>query len=624
MRGGYDLVSFIRKIFKPFIDFNSKYEALMERYNEQKYSAVISGVIFSFFPVVCFYLMEFYEHNPFVDVRSMAQVFNIILFELIAWFFYVLTGRAKVAIRILIVLSTVFGLINHYVTLFRSTPFVPWDVFSIKTAGSVASNYEFVLSKSVLVVTGIFLAIYILMYFMDFRMKMSIKFRWVPAVLVGIAFCSFVNILQDDDFQTDNYLYPFLFTPAYMTKVNGMAVTFAMDMEYVAIDKPSGYKREECKEILEDYEEDKNSKDLPNIIVVMDEAFSDLRVLGEFKTEVDYMPFMHSLQNGAPNTITGNLNVSVCGGNTANTEFEFLTGNTMAFLPNGSIPYQQYIKDESPSMASYLKGLGYATYAQHPYYSSGWDRDTVYPKLGFDHTTFLYDYSRVSYIRDYASDESSFNQIIETFENKEEGKPAFIFNVTMQNHGGYNDYYPDLETVENEYNNSALNQYLSLVKITDEQLENLIAYFKNVDEKTVIVFFGDHQPNDAVASSVLAANGMNYRDLSTEELQLRYKVPYLVWANYDIGSMTDYETSVNYLGAEVLKSAGVPTSDYQNFLLDLKKDYPIISAVKEDVNTDLQKMEEEDKSDSKNKSAEEKLKIYKKLQYYRLFDWKED
>ena len=104
----------------------------------------------------------------------------------------------------------------------------------------------------------------------------------------------------------------------------------------------------------------------PNIIVIMNEAFSDPSVLGDFTTNEDYMPFVHSLLDGADNTISGHLNVSVKGGNTANTEFEYLTGASMAFLPYGSIPYQQYVKKETPSMASYLSSLGYYTIAMHP------------------------------------------------------------------------------------------------------------------------------------------------------------------------------------------------------------------------------------------------------------------
>lgn len=58
---------------------------------------------------------------------------------------------------------------------------------------------------------------------------------------------------------------------------------------------------------------------LPNILVIMNEAFSDVGVLGELDVSEDYMPFVHSLQKGEENALTGTLHVSVKGGNTANT-----------------------------------------------------------------------------------------------------------------------------------------------------------------------------------------------------------------------------------------------------------------------------------------------------------------
>ena len=635
----------------------------------KKYEIIFNVIFFSIFPIVAFYLMEFYEHNPFEEVRFMAGFFNIILFELFAWILYFVTGRAKWALRVVFIVAMVFGLINHYVMLFRSTPFVPWDIFSIGTATSVASNYDFTPTAGVVGVTVIFIALIVLMHFVDFRIKWKFRFRLIPTVLLILALCLFVNALQDEDFQTDNYLYPFLFTPAYMTKVNGMAVTFAMDLKFVAVDKPDGYSRQKAKELLDSYAgADKNSDEAaasdnsttideeadidnannnaanntaitdksnyPNIIVVMDEAFSDLSVLGDFDTNTDYMPFVHSLEKGNENTITGYLNTSVCGGNTADTEFEFLTGNTMAFLPVGSIPYQQYIKSKTPSLASYLKSIGYATYAQHPYYGSGWNRDTVYPLLGFDNLSFMQDYSNQRFVRKYISDETSFDKIIETYENKPDGQPAFIFNVTMQNHGGYTDTYYgfDNTVTADKLNNSALDQYLSLIKMTDEDLKSLIEYFSNVDEKTIVVFFGDHQPNDTVASSVLAANGMDYNNLSNEELKLRYQVPYVIWANYDIDEATGEDTSVNYLAANVLKAAGVPTNDYQSFLLKLKEEYPIISAVRTDKTAGKTANKTSDKvsnksdkaTGSKKKQADsDMLNEYKILQYYRLFDWED-
>ena len=584
---------------------------------------------FAIVPIISFYLMEAFEHNALAEVRQEAQWFNILIFELIAWTLYLLIGRMTTALRIELALALAFGLTNHYVMAFRSTPFVPWDLLSVRTAASVAQNYDFTPTPRMIVVTVLFVLLMVAVRVLRKVPRIKLPIRLGSAVLCGLALCLFVNTLQQETFQNKHYLYPFLFTPAYMTKVNGMAVTFAMDLAYVAVDKPEGYSAEEAQKTLEQYGntdnvfaddeentndsknrgEDANNKDLPNIIVIMDEAFSDLAVVGDVDTNEDYMPFMHKMQQGADHTITGYAQVSVCGGNTANSEFEFLTGNTMSFLPSGSIPYQQYITKDTPSLASYLASLGYETYAQHPYYASGWNREKVYPLLGFEHLNFIDDYANKTYVRKYVSDDADMQHIIDTYENKEDGKPAFIFNVTMQNHGGYTDAFSDLseDVHATNYNSEVLDRYLSLIRLTDQSLEKLVDYFSNVDEKTVIVFFGDHQPSDTVAAQVQDSMLLPGESVPDEQLRKRYLVPYLVWANYDIDGATQQNTSLNYLSAEVLKAAGVPTDAYQNFLLDLQKSYPVMSAAGHT-----------DASDA----DENMLSTYKKLQYYNLFETK--
>lgn len=584
---------------------------------------------FAIVPIISFYLMEAFEHNALAEVRQEAQWFNILIFELIAWTLYLLIGRMTTALRIELALALAFGLTNHYVMAFRSTPFVPWDLLSVRTAASVAQNYDFTPTPRMIVVTVLFVLLMVVVRVLRKVPRIKLPIRLGSAVLCGLALCLFVNTLQQETFQNKHYLYPFLFTPAYMTKVNGMAVTFAMDLAYVAVDKPEGYSAEEAQKTLEQYGntdnvfaddeentndsknrgEDANNKDLPNIIVIMDEAFSDLSVVGDLETNEDYMPFMHKMQQGADHTITGYAQVSVCGGNTANSEFEFLTGNTMSFLPSGSIPYQQYITKDTPSLASYLASLGYETYAQHPYYASGWNREKVYPLLGFEHLNFIDDYANKTYVRKYVSDDADMQHIIDTYENKEDGKPAFIFNVTMQNHGGYTDAFSNLseDVHATNYNSEVLDRYLSLIRLTDQSLEKLVDYFSNVDEKTVIVFFGDHQPSDTVAAQVQDSMLLPGESVPDEQLRKRYQVPYLVWANYDIDGATQQNTSLNYLSAEVLKAAGVPTDAYQNFLLDLQKSYPVMSAAGRT-----------DASDA----DENMLSTYKKLQYYNLFETK--
>jgi phosphoglycerol transferase MdoB-like AlkP superfamily enzyme len=564
---------------------------------------VLQGIAAVLISILSFVLMELYEHNPFAEVRPEAIFLNILLFELLAWLFICVTGSVRCGLRILLFFSALFGITNHYIMLFRSTPFVPWDIYSIRTAKSVAGNYDFTPDARMVLVTLAFVVLMVLVHFLDLRVHgkkhlYTLAAGIVPAVLLFV----FVGRLQDESFQTKHNLYPFLFTPAYMTKVNGMGVTFAMNLAYMQIDKPAGYSSGEAEALLESYAGensiDGNADTYPNIIVIMDEAFSDPAVLGELDTSEDYLPFFHRMQAGEENTITGYLNVSVCGGNTANSEFEFLTGNTMAFLPSGSIPYQQYIKSETPSLASYLSALGYTTAAMHPYYASGWQRDTVYPLLGFEQTYFLNNLKNITYVRKYASDRSDMNNIIRLFEEKEDGSPLFLFNVTMQNHGGYTEEYDNFtpDVTANGKNSKILNRYLSLLKKTDAALEDLITYFEGQDEPVILLFFGDHQPNNAVAKS------FSYSDET-----LRYQVPYLIWANFDIEEEQNADTSANYLSTHLLEAAGVPLYDYQNFLSGLEQYYPILSAAR---------METEDGG------QEELLSDYKKLQYYLLFEQK--
>lgn len=626
---------------------NTKEFFLQKNLLQASFSALMMVIV----PVMAFLLMECYSHNPFEEVREQAMWLNILLFELIAWLFFFVTGRVRMALSLELLLAMVYGLANTYVVKFRTNPLVPWDFFSIRTAASVASNYDMTPDERMIKVSCGFLVLIIVVQFLKLHMPclqffhekkfdkaiifskangMALLARMVPTVTVFTLLTGFVGNLQDEDFQNKNRLYPYLFTPAHMTNVNGMAVTFAMNLAYMSIDVPEDYDKEEIEELLATYEKNagtisgnapmpdewndtEGKKSLPNIIVVMNEAFSDLASLGDFETSEDPLPFLHQLQSGIENTITGHLQVSVCGGNTANSEFEFLTGNSMAFLPQGSIPYQQYIHGEVDALPSYLQSLGYETVATHPYNSTGWERDTIYPQLGFNRSIFISEYSRKEKLRSYISDDACANKIIDLYETKAEGTPLFVFNVTMQNHGGYSDVYdnftPDIKA--EGIDNISVEQYLSLVKRSDEMLKKLVSYFAQVEEDTVIVFFGDHQPNDSVAGPILKAEGKNVNTLSEEELLTRYEVPYVIWANYDIEEATEADTSLNYLGMQVLKSAGIALPAYQAYLSELEESYPVISAMQ---------VQKEDGTITNAAEEEEGLRLYESIQYYQLFD----
>lgn len=580
---------------------------------------VVNITIFLVIPILLFYLMESYEHNAWKEVRPIAQFYNILLFELIAGVLFFVFGSGKIALRIEIVIALLYGLVNHYVMAFRSTPFVPWDIFSIRTAASVAGNYDFTPTKGMILTTLGFVGLFVAVEWLRLRFPYKIQFRVISAVSVAAVLGIFVNMLWDEDFQSRSNLYPFLFTPTYMTKVNGMAVTFAMDMAYVYVEKPAGYSVKEVEQILESYESkpvggDTTGGRKPNIVVIMDEAFSDLSVLGDFTTNEDYMPYVHSLQQGNEDTITGNLTVSVCGGNTANTEFEFLTGHTMDFFPVGSIPYQQYIKGELPSLAHQLAALGYSTYGMHPYGATGWNRDKVYPWLGFETNSFKEDFVPREYIRTYVSDKSAFEKIKQTYENKKPGEPMFVFEVTMQNHGSYSELHenftPNIEVDGSK--NDGLRQYLSLLQETDRQLAYLIEYFSNVEEETVILFFGDHQPSDYIANQIFRLNGVNPSNLTEEQTRLRYQVPYVMWANFDIEERTGADMDVSFLGAELLQTIGMETTAYQNFLLEMQEVMALSN-----------RLDSAEKEEAEAK-LEQYWDTYQKLQYYYMFDYRKE
>ena len=145
------------------------------------------------------------------------------------------------------------------------------------------------------------------------------------------------------------------------------------------------------------------------------------------------------------------------------------------------------------------------------------------------------------------SDASCADKIIQLYEQKEEGRPLFVFNVTMQNHGGYDQTYTNFSpgiSVDG-VNSISVSQYFSLIKLSDQALEQLIDYFSGADEKTVIVFFGDHQPSDTVAAPILAMNGMQWNALDEEQQKLRYQVPYVIWANYDIDEECGYQRKLS-------------------------------------------------------------------------------
>lgn len=548
-----------------------------------------------------------------LDLLGMGYVkflFNVTIIMAVVLGIYCLSGEIKISTALGTGLFMVIATANVYVYKFRERLFEPVDIFSIGTAMNVADNYNlFPVPPRILIGWGIWIALFVYHIVCSRpreKHKLSGKQRAIIAscCLVGvIAVALYAENLETYHWHNSGAIH------------HGSVLDFASKIKEAYVTKPEGYREEHIEEISALYAQNTNvdasAKKTPHIIVIMDEAFSDLSVLGELSTDKEVIPFVSSLRE---NAISGYALSSVYGGNTANSEYEFLTGNSMAWLSPNTVPYQQYLHSPTYSMVSYLKNYSnYRCIAMHPYMSSGWNRPSVYTQLGFDESLFIEDFPQEQYIRQYISDQEMFETIVKTYEDQH-SDPLFLFGVSMQNHGGYSnkDYTPSISLVGYDEAHPTIEQYLSLIHETDKAVEYLISYFENVNDDVIIVFFGDHQPriSDAFYNEIREGQGE-----SLEEQQDRYVVPFFIWANYDIEEAYMECTSLNYLSSYVYDVAGISLPPYNQFLTEMEAVIPVINA------NGYYSLDKQQFLPFDDASGEEQswLQLYKQLQYNSIF-----
>ena len=318
----------------------------------------------------------------------------------------------------------------------------------------------------------------------------------------------------------------------------------------------------------------------PTIVAVMNESFSDLSCFEQLQAAGYTGPAFY---NSLPDTLVrGTMLASVAGGGTANSEFEFLTGATTAFVGLGKIPYQLYQMNGVNSLAKDLKELGYTATAMHPQNPVNYHRDKIYQQLGFGDFLSIGDFEGAPCYHAGVCDYATYDKILDLLRTDE--APQFIFDVTMQNHGGY-DYGPvPAEELTNywvegasEGANSALNTYLTCINASDRDLEYFINELRNIGRPVVLVFFGDHQPS---AATTLNDELYPQEDTASHAFRI-YQSTYFVWANYEIAGNTElnvYDTvGANEVAAITLNKIGVPLTDYQKALLATRSDVPTIN-----------------------------------------------
>lgn len=589
----YMIVLLILGIMFIFIPFDLISEKIREKTGKNiPVSRWVSRALFFIAPFVAYFIMEslsgFSIGEIIISLASKRGLLNLILYGVLLLVLFAVTNKTQYSAVLLWTVTFVLGLTNYFVFSFRGIPVLAADLMSIGTAMNVADSFEYSYDIWVLWSTAIFAAFTgVMLSLPPYKGLRKVKRGIVLAGTVIVVFCAnwfFINT----DYVTKMGIEDSQWKPQLTYAKNGSMLSFVTSWKYIKTDKPEGYSIDEIKKTAEKYPSDDTdktkaaNKKMPNVIAIMNESLADFDFVGELKTTEDYMPFIRSMKE---NTIKGKLYVSIWGANTANSEFEFLTGDSLAFFAPRSVPYNNYVNGVVPSLTRTLASQGYVgNNAYHPYKRSGWNREYVYNCLGFNHFYSDEYYKKSQYIRNFISDKSNMEQIIKDYESAKESSsdPLYLFNVTVQNHGGYvgNRGFVDINIKSKSagMDGDDVNQYLTLAKKSDEAFEILIKYFEKVKEPTVIVMFGDHQPplSDEFYSNIF---GKSTDKLSTEQTARMYSTPYVIWANYDIEENANLDMSANYLSSYLLKLIGADMTGYNKYLLELQKKLPVITGL---------------------------------------------
>lgn len=577
--------------------------------------SLVRGLILVLAPLSAFYLSQFVYGADLGQLAPGIVLANALCIGALYYPLCAVTARPALSCVVLHLLLGLWGAANYFVSVFRGSPVLPWDLTALGTAAAVSGSYDFTPTWRMvlaLVLIALLAAALVLLRRAGLlplpRRRLPLRAGCLAAGLLCLIPVLRPQLLGDFGVRTD------VWDQAGAYRTGGTVAVFLRNTEFMSVEEPEGVTYERLSQIMSQVSPAGTPQvgaERPNIVAIMNESWADFEEFGQLSLTQSVTDFIRSLDNA----VWGHAYTSVFGAGTSASEFEFLTGNSMAFLPSGSIPYQQYILDESPSLASLLRDQGYRTLAFHPGERTSWQRNQAYPLLGFQDFKCGEDMDVPQEMaHGYVSDRSDFQQIIWEFEHKQAGEPLFLFNVTIQNHGSYTDpdYPAQVQLTDAPGAYPMAEQHLTLVNETDQAFQLLVDYFSQYDEPTLIVMFGDHQPS--VEQAFLdKAYGVVQDEMSMEQYMDKFRVPFVIWANYPLELEGPADTSLNFLGQYLLRYAGIESDSYGQYLWDLQTQLPAITFVGY--------LDPAGKAYShlETNAYTEKILDYQRLQYDRLF-----
>jgi hypothetical protein len=370
--------------------------------------------------------------------------------------------------------------------------------------------------------------------------------------------------------------------------------------------KPEGYTDAEAEELLSNYSDAytpsiATSSESPSVVAIMCESYADLTGWSG-SLGIDYS---NDLMSKVDPEVSGDLYVSMYGGGTCNTEFEFLTGCSALDFGSQRFPYASSI-DGVDTIAKQMREAGYETWGIHPAAGSNWNRSERWRELGFDNCVFLDAMEKDGVDSDDMfhsgiSDTRSYETVLDVLSSSSD--PQFVFDVTFAGHGPYKLGNAQLTDSLSTDSISAdalaeYSEYLACAERSNEDLLKLIDSIEEMDKPVILLFFGDHQPSFATGDEVekLVA------PLSGTELarvQDKRKTAYFIWKNSaarkasgGVGVLAAAsgqnavpkakglveEASPNYLGAMLMEQTGVRLTEFQKAQMAMREYLPVVNA----------------------------------------------
>jgi phosphoglycerol transferase MdoB-like AlkP superfamily enzyme len=473
-----------------------------------------------------------------------SAVIWIVLIGLVA-----LTGRVLVSAALLMATAAALAFANYEKLSLRREPLYPSDLAFVSQPGFLREMIDgrtlaLVVVGILVFVVAVVVASRLLRRFLppiSRRAEPRLWRGWVAArVAVLVVVAAFVvhaaHFNADDNKLREAYLGAGVEWVEWSQRANYLRHGFVSGVLYntatPAMKEPEGYSEAAMDELVDRWTEvaeatnegrDPAVLDDVNIVVILSESFSDPTVLEEVTLERDPIPYTHRLMERTP---SGEMLTQFIGGGTANMEFETLTGFSLSqFTPQMNTPYQQLVPNYSsfPSAVESFEARGHVPVAIHPYRAIMYERDRVYPVLGFDE---FVDETAMQSLETlersaFASDESSYAEVEHHIEAND--APVFVNLVTMQNHYPMAGKYADPISVGPSVGvvRQQLSAFAKGLEYSDEALRDFLTDLEGSSEKTAVVFYGDHAPPFWPRSKVFEQN----------EEQLR-KTPFFLWSNF--------------------------------------------------------------------------------------------